>query len=146
MLMRHVKRFNTKIVVYTFIDDHVVRNATDDRRVLQVDDATWWGRKPLFDASGRTVPSYLRKAPHRLADHALSAPRLWELLQIAWNRLGPRPGIPARRGAGAGDAARQRGERGGVPPYLLERPVEHDPVWVPRSSAFDEPGHSGHWC
>src|SRR5204862_1895735 len=37
MLIRHIRRFNTKVVVYTFIDDPLLRNATDDRRVLQVD-------------------------------------------------------------------------------------------------------------
>jgi hypothetical protein len=94
MLMRHVRRFNTKVVVYTFIDDHVVRNATDDRRVLQVN-AYVVGTKPLFGVRPDGT-LYLRKAPHRLADHH-STPRLWEFLQIAWNRLGPRPSIPLTR-------------------------------------------------
>ena len=94
MLMRHVQRFNTKVVVYTFIDDHVVRNATDDRRVLQVG-AYVVGTKPLFGVRPDGT-LYLRKAPHRLADHH-STPRLWEFLQIAWNRLGPRPSIPLTR-------------------------------------------------
>jgi len=94
MLMRYIKRFNTKVVVYTFIDDHVVRNATDDRRVLQVD-ANVVGTKPLFGVRPDGT-LYLRKAPHRLSDHH-STPRLWELLQIAWNRLGPRPSIPLTR-------------------------------------------------
>ena len=94
MLMRHIKRFNTKVVVYTFIDDHVVRNATDDRRVLQVN-AYVVGTKPLFGVRPDGT-LYLRKAPHRLADHR-TTPKLWEFLQIAWNRLGPRPSIPLTR-------------------------------------------------
>ena len=91
MLKRNFKRFNTKVVVYTFIDDHVVRNSNYDRRVLQLNSNTP-GTKPLFGLRPDGT-LYLRKAPYRLADHP-PAPRLWEYLQIAWNRVGPRPSIP----------------------------------------------------
>jgi hypothetical protein len=90
MLKRHFKRFNTKVVVYTFIEDHVVRNSNYDRRVLQVE-ANVAGTKPLFGLRPDGT-LYLRKVPYRLADYPTS-PRLWEYLEIAWNRLGPRPSI-----------------------------------------------------
>jgi len=91
MLERNFKRFNTKVVVYTFIEDHVVRNSNYDRRVLQ-ENANTPGTKPLFGlrADGSL---YLQKAPYRLADYP-AAPRLWEYLEIAWNRVGPRPSVP----------------------------------------------------
>jgi hypothetical protein len=91
MLERNFKRFNTKVVVYTFIEDHVVRNSNYDRRVLQPN-ANTPGTKPLFGLRPDGT-LYLRKTPYRLADHP-PAPRLWEYLQIAWNRVGPRPSVP----------------------------------------------------
>src|SRR5262249_60935490 len=50
------------------------------------------GTKPLFGLRPDGT-LYLRKTPYRLADHP-PAPRLWEYLQIAWNRAGPRPSVP----------------------------------------------------
>jgi hypothetical protein len=91
MLKRQFKRFKTKVVVYTFIDDHVVRNSNYDRRVLQVD-ANVAGTKPLFGLRPDGA-LYLRKAPYRLDDHPTPF-RVWEALEIGWNRLGPRPSIP----------------------------------------------------
>jgi hypothetical protein len=90
MLKRHFKRFNTKVVVYTFIEDHIVRNSNYDRRVLQVG-ANVPGTKPLFGL-GPNGTLYLQKVPYRLADYP-TTPHLWRYLEIAWNRLGPRPSI-----------------------------------------------------
>jgi len=93
MLKRHVSRFNTKVVVYTFIDDHVARNANHDRRLLEMV-AGVPGTKPLY---GLTPDGalYLRKAPTALSGPP--AARLPALLQIAWTRLGPRPSVPLTR-------------------------------------------------
>ena len=90
MLKRHFKRLNTKVVVYTLIEDHVVRNSNYDRRVLQVD-ANVAGTKPLFGLRPDGT-LYLRKTPYRFADYP-TPPHLWRYLEIAWNRLGPRPSI-----------------------------------------------------
>jgi hypothetical protein len=94
MLKRHFKRFNTKVVVYTFIEDHVVRNSNYDRRVLQVD-ANVPGTKPLFGLQPNGA-LYLRKVPYDFTD-APAALHLWKYLEIAWNRLGPRPSIALTR-------------------------------------------------
>lgn len=91
MLERNFKRFDTKVVVYTFIEDHLVRNSNYDRRVLQMN-ANTPGTKPLFGLNPDGTLR-LRKAPYRLAEHP-ATPRLWRYLEIAWNRLGPRPSIP----------------------------------------------------
>jgi hypothetical protein len=91
MLKRHFKRWNTKVVVYTFIEDHIVRNSNYDRRMLQVE-ANVAGTKPLYGL-GSNGMLYLRKMPYRFADHP-TTPYLWRYLEIAWNRLGPRPSIP----------------------------------------------------
>jgi len=91
MLERNFKRFDTKVVVYTFIEDHIVRNSNFDRRVLQMN-ANTPGTKPLFglDPDGTL---HLRKTPYRLTEHP-DVPRLWRYLEIAWNRVGPRPSVP----------------------------------------------------
>jgi hypothetical protein len=90
VVKRHFKRFNTKVVVYTFIEDHIARNSNYDRRVLQVG-ANVAGTKPLFGL-GPNGTLYLRKVPYRFADYP-TTPHLWSYLEIAWNRLGPRPSI-----------------------------------------------------
>ncbi|HDH12750.1 MAG TPA: hypothetical protein ENG83_11250 [Nitrospirae bacterium] len=46
-LKRYLTEFNTKIVVYTFIEDHILRNGSYDRRTL-VPTAKFLGTKPQF--------------------------------------------------------------------------------------------------
>lgn len=46
-LQRHFHEFNTKAVVYTFINDHVSRNENYDRRIL-IPTARFIGTKPRF--------------------------------------------------------------------------------------------------
>jgi len=50
-LKKFVPRFNTKIVVYTFIGDHISRNGVTDRRLI-LPNAHMIGTKPLFELSG----------------------------------------------------------------------------------------------
>jgi hypothetical protein len=53
MLQRFFDDFDVRLVVYTFIDDHTLRNATDDRRLLHPA-GRFLGTKPRFalDAAG----------------------------------------------------------------------------------------------
>lgn len=46
-LKRYLPKFNTKVVVYTFIEDHILRNGNYDRRML-VPTARFLGTKPQF--------------------------------------------------------------------------------------------------
>ena len=57
-LKRFLPRFNARIVVYTFIEDHIRRNGNYDRRTL-VPTARFLGTKPLFalDNEGRLFPA-----------------------------------------------------------------------------------------
>ncbi len=87
MLQRFMSRFNTKVVVYTFIDDHIVRNTNYDRRQL-IPSGRWLGSKPLFrlDANGAAV---LDKGPRPISE--LGSLHLLQLAQVAWTRWGPMP-------------------------------------------------------
>ena len=46
-LKKHLPKFNAKIVVYTFIENHILRNGNYDRRML-VPTARFLGTKPQF--------------------------------------------------------------------------------------------------
>ena len=86
-LRRYIDRFDTRAVVYTFIADHVWRNANYDRRVYYPD-GNWPGAKPLFGVSA-DGGVHLRKPARRAAD--LGGLRLVQTAQVAWTRWGPRP-------------------------------------------------------
>lgn len=66
-LKRHLTRFNTKIVVYTFIEDHILRNGNYDRRML-IPTAQFLGTKPQFalDSNNKV---YLAKPPLLYKDY-----------------------------------------------------------------------------
>lgn len=51
-LKKYLPKFNTKIVVYTFIEDHILRNGNYDRRILNPS-ARFLGTKPQFALSSR---------------------------------------------------------------------------------------------
>ena len=86
-LRRHMAWFNSRIVVYTYLADHIQRNDNYDRRVLYPD-GNWPGTKPLFGlrADG-TV--FLSRHPRRIAD--LASLHLLQVAERAWARWGPRP-------------------------------------------------------
>ena len=89
LLKRHFSKFNTKLVVYTFISNHIERNINYDRRML-FRHARFVGTKPLFGLSDeRTL--YLRKKPRKYEE--LTEFRIWSFVQFAWTRWGPRPSI-----------------------------------------------------
>jgi hypothetical protein len=60
-LKKHLPRFNTKVVIYTFIEDHILRNGNYDRRLL-VPTARFLGTKPLFALKSQNE-LYLSKKP-----------------------------------------------------------------------------------
>ncbi len=87
-LKRFIDEFNTKVVVYSFIPDHINRNANYDRREL-IRNARFKGTKPLFSLrSDGTL--YLKKAPVLYEDYHYS--RLWAVMRLLWDQWGPRPG------------------------------------------------------
>lgn len=82
-LKRFLPRFNTKIVVYTFIEDHILRNGNYDRRAL-IPTARFLGTKPLFvlDKDGRL---YLKKKPVLYEDYITS--HLLDFLKIRVGKM-----------------------------------------------------------
>lgn len=54
-LKRYLTKFNTKIVVYTFIEDHILRNGSYDRRML-IPTARFLGTKPKFSLDNERRP------------------------------------------------------------------------------------------
>lgn len=60
-LKRYFSKFNTKIVVYTFVEDHILRNSNYDRRML-VPTARFLGTKPQL-ALDSNNELYLARKP-----------------------------------------------------------------------------------
>lgn len=84
LLKRFIEKFNTKVVVYTFITEHVMRNSVADRR-LSAPFLRFPGTKPLFalDDEGHL---YLSERAHPIEDDPLT-PRLWSFLRVAKAKL-----------------------------------------------------------
>ncbi len=85
-LKKFMPMFRTKIVVYTFIAEHILRNGNYDRRLL-FPTANFLGTKPLFALNGSGELT-LVKAALRYEDYRCSY--LWDALQI---KLGTRLGL-----------------------------------------------------
>ncbi len=66
-LKRHMNKFNAKIVVYTFIEDHILRNGNYDRRML-IPTARFLGTKPKFELNS-SKEIYLGKKPLLYKDY-----------------------------------------------------------------------------
>ena len=88
LLKRYFSTFETKVVVYSFICDHLKRNANYDRRHIDPQ-ARFLGTKPLF-ALRRDGTLYLKKMPLRYEDLDYS-PRLWGAVQVGMTNYGPPP-------------------------------------------------------
>lgn len=84
---RYFKTFNTKVVVYSFINEHIERNANYDRRIL-FRYGKFIGTKPLF-ALRRDGTLYLKKKPVKYED--LTYSHLWACIERVWTRWGPVP-------------------------------------------------------
>lgn len=93
ILRRHFRDFNTKVVVYTFLLDHVKRNDNADRRLI-FPGAKFLGTKPRFALRGDGTLEEVGK-PARYED--LSQIRVWQLLQLAWAKYGPPPSMALTR-------------------------------------------------
>ncbi len=90
-LKKFLPKFNTKIVVYTFIEDHIYRNGNYDRRAL-IPTAKFLGTKPLLaiDKDGRL---YLKRKPVLYKDYLNSY--LLDFLKISiGKKLGLFPPYP----------------------------------------------------
>jgi len=66
-LKKYLTRFNAKVVVYTFIEDHLLRNGNYDRRML-IPTARFLGTKPKF-ALNENGELYLQKKPLLYEDY-----------------------------------------------------------------------------
>lgn len=85
-LKKFVPLFDTKVVVYTFMDEHVTRNGNYDRRTL-IPNARFIGTKPIFALNSEQIPYLLRK-PLLYEDYLHSW--LFDALSM---KLGPRLGV-----------------------------------------------------
>jgi hypothetical protein len=92
-LERVLPKVNAKVVIYTFLLDHVKRNDNADRRFI-FPKARFPGTKPRFEA-GRDGSLRLASRPHRY-EEAIDC-HLCDLVQLFWNRWGPQPSIPLTR-------------------------------------------------
>ncbi len=93
LLKRQFHKFNTKFVVYTYIDQHPDRNRVSDERLFHRFNR-FVGTKPLFGLrSDGTL--YLEQAPVRYADLRYS--RLWACIQIVVLRRGPKTTLDLTR-------------------------------------------------
>ena len=92
-LQQVLPKVNAKVVIYTFLLDHVKRNDNADRRFI-FPKARFPGTKPRFsvaaDGSLRQV-----SRPHRYEE--MLDCHLCDLLELTWNRWGPEPSIPLTR-------------------------------------------------
>lgn len=92
MLQRHLDRFDTKVVVYGFICDHLNRNAYDDRRIL-LPALVFPGTKPTFELDDGQLVQTTR--PQRFTEMFDS--RLRGLTRLLWRQYGPPPTLDLTR-------------------------------------------------
>jgi hypothetical protein len=92
-LRRHIEDFDTKVVVYTFLLDHVKRNDNADRRLI-FPGAKFLGTKPRFALKRDGRLEEVEK-PRRYEE--MSQLHLWQLLQLAWVKFGPSPSMELTR-------------------------------------------------
>lgn len=86
-LERYLDRFHTVAVVYTFIEDHILRNDVSDRRLI-IPYARFLGTKPRFalDADGDLE---LVDRPRRYDE--MFQLQLWNWIRLFWFQNGPAP-------------------------------------------------------
>ena len=85
LLKRQFRKFNTKLVVFTFTNMQIDRNAFEDRRI-QYPDGLFLGTKPRFGL-GRDGSLYLADKAAEFKD--LSYSHLWAALRVLEYRWGP---------------------------------------------------------
>ncbi|MBN1688934.1 MAG: hypothetical protein JW893_07525 [Candidatus Omnitrophica bacterium] len=84
-LKRYIEKFNTKVVVYIFIKEHIMRNGNSDRQLL-IPEYRFPGTKPLFKIN-KEGELYLAQKPMLYKNKVNSW--LWDLFYM---RLGNRFG------------------------------------------------------
>jgi hypothetical protein len=92
-LERHIGRFDTRVVVYGFICDHVKRNANADRRLLYPD-SRFLGTKPRFEL-GRDGRPRLEQTPRLYEEIGYSRVAAYARIFLTLN--GPKPGLGLTR-------------------------------------------------
>lgn len=93
LLKRQFKKFNTKLVVFTFTTPQIGRNEVYDRR-LQFPDGLFLGTKPMY-ALNSDGSLYLARHAVELKDYSYS--HLWAALKILELRWGPPSGVRLTR-------------------------------------------------
>jgi hypothetical protein len=93
LLKRQFKKFNTKVVVYTFTSMQIGRNELYDRRIQQPH-GLFVGTKPTF-ALRPDGSLYLAKNALEFKDYSYS--HLWAIFQIFELRYGPKPSVRLTR-------------------------------------------------
>lgn len=90
-LKKYITRFNAKVVVYTFIEDHIIRNGNYDRRML-IPTARFLGTKPIFSLDSERNP-YLSHKPLLYKDYIHSY--LFDFMKMRiGTKLGTFPPFP----------------------------------------------------
>jgi len=92
-LERRMQDFNTKVVIYTFLLDHVKRNDNADRRLIYPG-AKFLGTKPRFALRGNGRLVEVEK-PRKYEE--MVQLRIWQLMQLAWTKYGPPPSMDLTR-------------------------------------------------
>ncbi len=82
-LKRYLTKFKTKIVVYTFIEDHILRNGNFDRRTL-IPTARFLGTKPQF-ALNEDNELYQKRKPVLYTEYVHSF--FFDFLKIRMGKL-----------------------------------------------------------
>ncbi len=128
-LKKFMPKFRAKIVVYTFIADHILRNGNYDRRLL-FPTANFLGTKPLF-ALNRSGELSLAKPARRYEEYHCSY--LWDALQIkVGTRLGLFPPFPKELTQQLMLAMKQESEAAGAKFVVLNwrwTPEEYDEIF-----------------
>jgi lysophospholipase L1-like esterase len=131
-LLRHIDAFNTRLVVYTYLRDHLSRNDNYDRRMLYPV-GRWLGSKPLFGVRPDDS-AYLRRRPLPIAD--LGRLHLLQVAQLVWTRWGPQPD-PRLTTALVREVKRVCDARG--VPLLVVNWTRQDPGHTGLSRVWNEP-------
>jgi hypothetical protein len=93
LLKRQFKKFNTKLVVYTFTSGEIIRNEIYDRRIQQPH-GVFVGTKPTF-ALRPDGSLYLAKPAVDFKNFSYS--HLWAMFQMFELRYGPKPDVRLTR-------------------------------------------------
>lgn len=86
LLKRQFRKFNTKVVVYTFIEQDMDRNRVEDLRLFHRF-SRFLGTKPLFGLRPDST-LYLKERPAKYQE--ISYSHLWACVRIALLRFGPK--------------------------------------------------------